>query len=65
MATPPKECDLCGDNAAPVFLHARCHLSAPLEAELGADNVLTLRCYVPECNRVIAKFRVAELVPVS
>lgn len=51
-------CDLCGDNAAPQHLHARCHLTAPLRAELEA-GVLTLYCYHPACNRVVTRMPVA------
>lgn len=53
-------CDLCGDNVGPTQLRARCHLTAPLQAEFE-DGVLTLRCYVPECRRVVARLRVAKV----
>jgi hypothetical protein len=49
-------CDLCGDQG-PLFLHARCHLTAPLQVSLE-DDVLIIRCYVPECNREVARFKV-------
>lgn len=53
-------CDLCGDNSQPLLhLHASCHMTAPLRAELE-DGVLTLYCYRPECNRVVAKFKLAN-----
>ena len=58
---PPPGCDLCGDNVGPQHLHARCHLTAPLRAELE-DGVLTLYCYVPTCNRVVARMRVSGIV---
>lgn len=51
-------CNLCGDNSQPLHLHAICHMTAPLRAELE-DGVLTLYCYIPECNRVVARFRLA------
>ncbi len=56
MPTKPV-CELCGDNHGPLNLHSKCHLTAPLRAELE-DGVLTLRCYVPTCNRVVVKMRV-------
>jgi hypothetical protein len=54
------ECDLCGDNS-PVYLHSRCHLTAPLQASLE-DGILTLRCYIPECQRIVARFKVTDVV---
>lgn len=53
-------CDLCSDQPEILFLHARCHLTAPLQATLEG-SVLTLRCYVPSCNRVVGTFRVMEM----
>lgn len=58
---PPASCDLCGD-AGTLHLHAICHMSAPLRAEIAGD-VLTLRCYVPECDRVVARMVVAMMLP--
>lgn len=55
------DCDLCGDNEGPKFLHARCHMTAPLQASLE-DGVLTLRCYIPGCQRVVARLRVTEVL---
>lgn len=49
-----KGCELCGDF--PVTLLARCHPTAPLRAEMPEDGLLVLRCYVPECNREVARF---------
>lgn len=57
-AAPPK-CDLCNDAPATpeaFFLHAACHLAAPLQVSREAD-VLVLRCYVPECHRLVGRFR--------
>jgi len=51
-------CDLCGDF--PVRLVGRCHPTAPLRAELTEDNTLVLYCYLPECNREVARLRVAK-----
>jgi hypothetical protein len=60
MSTDPAasnpSCELCGDQG-PLLLHARCHLTAPLLAELDGD-LLVLRCYVPGCRREVARFRV-------
>lgn len=56
---PVPGCDLCGDNRGPFFLHAKCHLTAPLKAEIE-NGVLTLRCYIPECARVVARFVLAS-----
>lgn len=55
-------CDLCEDNAGPVFVHQRCHMTAPLQASLE-NGVLTLSCYVPECRRIVVQMRVTEIVP--
>ena len=55
---------LCADNEGnpdTLHLHAKCHLTAPLSASLEGD-VLTLRCYVPDCGRTVAKLRVAEII---
>lgn len=52
----PDGCELCGDNKPPFHIHAHCHLTAPLRAELE-NSVLTLFCYLPECNRVVARFK--------
>lgn len=53
-------CDLCGDQAA-VLLRAKCHLTAPLAVEYEqATKLLTVRCYLPECGKVVARFH-AEL----
>lgn len=56
-----KSCDLCGD-AGPLVLGGRCHPSAPLRVVLDGD-VLTLRCYVPSCDREVAVFRVVPRSP--
>lgn len=51
-------CDLCGDNSGELFLRARCHPTAPLRAVKEGD-VLTLRCYIPDCNRVVVRLKLA------
>lgn len=62
VMSQPK-CDLCHDpetgKPEEMFLHARCHMTAPLQASYK-DGVLTLRCYVPECRREVASFKVSE-----
>jgi hypothetical protein len=34
-------------------------MNAPLQASIEGD-ILTLRCYVPECARVVATFKVVK-----
>lgn len=57
----PAACEFCGDQG-PLILHSRCHLTAPLQASLEGD-VLILRCYLPDCMREVARFRIAEKLP--
>lgn len=57
------ECDLC-ENEGPMFLHARCHMTAPLQASIEGD-ILTLRCYIPTCARVVSRMKVTAIVPLS
>jgi hypothetical protein len=56
MPAAPRNCELCGNQPEILHLHARCHLTAPLRAELE-DNTLSLFCYLPECNRKVASFK--------
>jgi len=49
-----KGCDLCGDF--PVRLHARCHPLAPLRVEMPSAAEIVFYCYVPDCNREVARF---------
>jgi hypothetical protein len=62
MSEPTIEqgCDLCGDQG-PLLLRARCHLTAPLLATIEGDQ-LTLKCYLPECGRVVATFTIVRTV---
>ncbi len=65
MSNPknPAKCDLCHDKDGKpqeLFLHARCHMTAPLQASL-VNGVLTLRCYITECQREVAKFHVERI----
>lgn len=52
-------CEFCGDTG-PLVLVGRCHPTAPLRAVIE-DGELTLRCYIPECDRVVAQFKLAPL----
>lgn len=52
-------CDLCGDVTEAMFLHARCHPTAPLRAR-KTGNVLILTCYLPDCGREVARLALAE-----
>jgi len=53
------KCEFCGDQG-PLHLHARCHMTAPLQATLEGD-ILTLSCYLPNCGRKIVRFKVLEI----
>lgn len=50
-------CEVCGDNG-PLFLHARCHIGAPVEVMLVGGDTLVVRC--SECNREAGRFRVVQ-----
>lgn len=57
MANPSiKGCELCGDF--PVTLAARCHPSAPLRIVMETPMTLVMYCYVPTCNREVARLQV-------
>lgn len=56
----PKGCDLCGDF--PAQLTSRCHPSAPLRVEVLSEHEVALYCYVPECNRLVARLKLAGAV---
>ena len=49
------KCDLCNEPA--LHIHSRCHITAPLRVEIEG-NELKLYCYLPECNRHIATYRI-------
>lgn len=51
-------CEFCGDTNGEMFLHPRCHPTAPLLAVKEGDW-LTLRCYIPHCNREVVRLRLA------
>lgn len=53
----PTGCELCGDF--PAHLESRCHPSAPLRVEALSEHEIALYCYVPECNRLVARFLLA------
>lgn len=52
------QCEFCG-NQWPLTLRGKCHLTAPLLAELYGDE-LVLRCYIPSCGREVARFMVCS-----
>ncbi len=60
-------CEMChtpdGDPEV-IFLHARCHMSAPsrvrIEGSVGKEQYLVVACYLPDCKREIARFRIVE-----
>ena len=49
-------CELCGDF--PVVLSGRCHPGAPLRIEMDDSNTMYIYCFLPGCNRLVAKFNV-------
>jgi hypothetical protein len=57
------KCDLCHDSEGQpetlIILRSKCHTTAPLAARLEG-NVLILSCYIPECNREVARFVVVQ-----
>jgi hypothetical protein len=53
-----KGCELCGDF--PAMLVAKCHPTAPLRVEITEAGVLVLYCYLPTCNRIVARVTVAR-----
>ena len=48
-------CEMCGDF--PVTLYSRCHPTAPLRVEMISPGELVFYCYVPECNREVARMK--------
>lgn len=54
-------CDLCGDQKA-LWLESGCHFTAPLAARLEGEWLI-ISCYVPECNREVARFKVTTCIP--
>ena len=54
-----QRCDLCDDGKdGPLFLKSRCHSSAPLQAR-KEGLMLILSCYVPECQKEVARLPLA------
>lgn len=49
-------CEFCGDQDH-LILKPRCHLTAPLLAELDGDT-LVLKCYIPSCMREVVRFKI-------
>jgi hypothetical protein len=58
---PGDGCQFCG--GFPTSLHQRCHPSAPLRAVVTAPGVLELRCYVPECDRLVITLAIETSKP--
>lgn len=58
-APVPPNCDLCGDTSAAMFLHTRCHSTAPLMARKEGDELI-LSCYLPECGREVVRLKLQE-----
>jgi hypothetical protein len=56
-------CELCGDF--PAHIHGRCHPTAPLRMIMMDETTMEVRCYNPDCNRFIARYKVdkVELLP--
>lgn len=52
-------CELCEDNKGPFYVHAKCHLTAPLKACIEGGWVI-LKCYIPECDREVWRFKVVS-----
>lgn len=48
-----KGCDLCGDF--PAELRGKCHPTAPLRVVALSDSEYVFYCYVPTCNREVAR----------
>lgn len=57
MNDQPK-CEFCGDQG-PLLLKAKCHLTAPLLAELDGSTLI-LKCYLPSCMKEVARFTVVR-----
>jgi hypothetical protein len=53
-------CELCGDF--PAHIHGRCHPTAPLRMIMIDETTMEVRCYIPDCDRLIARYKV-ELLP--
>lgn len=52
-------CELCGDF--PTEIHGRCHPTAPVRIVVEDAETVSVRCYVPECDRFIARLKGARL----
>lgn len=64
--TPKPKCDLCADQPSDdvLYLHARCHMTAPLQASREGETLI-LRCYIPECRREVARFSVVSTAAIA
>lgn len=61
------KCEFCeelkGMPQDQMYIHAKCHMHAPLHAELVEDTLI-LRCYMPECRRIVVTYHVIKQVAV-
>ena len=55
----PNGCDLCGDW--PIVLSSKCHPTAPLRLEMKDEKTLVAYCYLPDCNRKVARFAIEKI----
>lgn len=64
------KCEMCGSdscNGTPVFMHGKCHMTAPTYVTLeegiyGSGTAKKLSVYCAECDKLIVPF-VVECVP--
>lgn len=58
-------CAECGDDSSVLWLHAACHLNAPLRLlfrpSFHGQGLLSLSCYIPDCSRPVHDFAVREI----
>lgn len=52
-------CELCNDF--PALLLPKCHPTAPLRIELVDPTTLVIYCYLPNCNREVAKLKLQPM----
>lgn len=52
-------CELCGD--LPVIVTARCHPTAPVRIVMLDSTTMEIYCYIPDCNRLVARVQVADI----
>lgn len=54
-----RKCEFCDEVNGEMFLHAKCHIAAPLEVSV-VDGWLIIRCYLPDCGKEVARFKLAN-----